>query len=96
MRDALKPLIWMGSSRKDLKALPTLVQDVFGYALYLAQTGGRHVDAKPLRGFHGAVYVLRAFQKKSKSGIATPKEDLEIIKRRLSDAQALSRKETGK
>ena len=121
MRDALKPLIWMGSSRKDLKALPALVQDVFGYALYLAQTGGRHVDAKPLRGFHGAgvlevveslagnayravytvrfedaVYVLHAFQKKSKSGIATPKEDLEIVKRRLSDAQALSRKETGK
>ena len=121
MRDALRPLIWMGSSRKDLKALPGTVQDMFGYALYLAQAGGRHVDAKPLKGFHGAgvlevvgsfagnayravytvrfedaVYVLHAFQKKSKSGIATPKEDLEIVKRRLSDAQALSRKETGK
>ena len=25
-----------------------------GYALYLAQTGGKHPDAKPLRGFGGA------------------------------------------
>jgi hypothetical protein len=31
-----------------------------------------------------------------KAVIAAPKEDIEIIKRRLGDAQALSRKETGK
>jgi phage-related protein len=30
------------------------VQDVVGYALYLAQEGGKHPDAKPLRGFGGA------------------------------------------
>jgi phage-related protein len=30
------------------------VQDVMGYALYLAQTGDKHPDAKPLRGFGGA------------------------------------------
>jgi phage-related protein len=33
-----------------------------------------------------AVYVLHVFQKKSKKGIATPKKELELIKRRLSDA----------
>ena len=38
----LKPLEWIGSSRKDLLALPAAVIDVFGYALYLAQCGGRH------------------------------------------------------
>ncbi len=38
----LKPLEWIGSSRKDLKSLPDDVKDVFGYALYLAQTGGKH------------------------------------------------------
>jgi phage-related protein len=33
------------------------------------------------------IYVLHAFQKKSKSGIATSKRDLELIERRLKDAQ---------
>jgi len=34
-----------------------------------------------------AVYVLHCFQKKSKSGIATPKKDIDLIKQRLRDAQ---------
>ncbi len=37
--------------------------------------------------FAGAVYVLHAFQKKSKSGIATPKKELDLIQARLADAQ---------
>ena len=32
-----------------------------------------------------AVYVLRAFQKKSKEGIATPKAETDLIERRLKD-----------
>lgn len=51
---APKPLVWIGSARKDLKTFPEEVQDVFGYALYLAQLGGKHPDAKPLKGFGGA------------------------------------------
>ena len=35
-----------------------------------------------------AIYVLHAFQKKSKSGIKTPTEDLELIQRRLKAAEA--------
>lgn len=35
-----------------------------------------------------AVYVLHFFQKKSKRGIASPKKDLDLIKRRLRDAIA--------
>ena len=35
----------------------------------------------------GAVYVLHAFQKKSKIGIATPKSDMELIKIRLKQAK---------
>lgn len=35
------------------------------------------------------VFVLHAFQKKSKSGIATPKEELELLKSRLKEARAL-------
>jgi phage-related protein len=32
----LKPVIWVGSSRKDLRAFPEPVQDQMGYALYVA------------------------------------------------------------
>ena len=38
--------------------------------------------------FAAAVYVLHAFQKKSKSGAKTPTEDLELIQRRLKAAEA--------
>jgi phage-related protein len=37
--------------------------------------------------FGEAVYVLHAFQKKSKSGIATPKPDLDLIRRRYAEAE---------
>jgi len=38
--------------------------------------------------FATAVYVLHAFQKKSKSGIKTPTEDMQLIQRRLRAAEA--------
>ena len=107
----LRPLEWIGGSKKDLMALPDEVVNVFGYALYLAQAGGKHAQAKPLQGFGSAgvlevvedwrgntyravytvrfvvrVFVLHVFQKKSKSGIATPKPDLDLIKARLKAA----------
>jgi phage-related protein len=118
MTDAplLKPVIWIGSSRKDLRALPAPVQDYIGYALHLAQLGDKHRDAKTLTGFGGAsvqeiivdynrdtyravytvrftdrIYVLHAFKKKSKSGIAMPKSDLELIERRLKQAQEMEK-----
>jgi len=42
-------------------ALPAQVVDVFGYALYLAQIGERHDQAKPLRGF-GSAGVLEVVE----------------------------------
>jgi phage-related protein len=68
-----------------------------GYALYLAQIGSKHPDAKPLRGFGGAgvlevvklqgvVFALHAFQKKSRKGKKTPQQDLELVRRRLRRA----------
>ena len=108
----VKPLFWVASSKKDLKSLPGAVQDTFGFDLHLAQTGEKHDDAKPLKGFGGAsmlevvenhdgdayravytirftevVYVLHVFQKKSKSGSATPKHDIDLIKARLKLAE---------
>lgn len=54
MHEALKPLDWIGSSRKDLAAQPVEVQREFGYALYLAQAGRKHEKAKVLKGFGSA------------------------------------------
>lgn len=107
-----KPLIWIGSTLKDLRAFPEEVKDVMGFALSVAQSGGKHPDAKPLKGYKGAgvlevvddfdgdtyravytvklegvVYALHAFQKKSKTGKATDKTDLEMIDRRLKLAR---------
>jgi len=41
--------------------------------------------------FSNVIYVLHTFQKKSKSGIATPQKDIELIRRRLAEAQRLNR-----
>ena len=112
----LKPVVWVGSSRKDLRAFPDEVQRHVGYALYVAQRGGKHRDAKVLSGFGGAgvvevvtdfrgdtfravytvrfaanVYVLHAFQNKSKSGRETPQRDAELIKKRLREAEQIAK-----
>jgi phage-related protein len=110
--DEEKPLFWIASSKKDLRSFPADVQHVMGYALDVAQRGGKHPDAKPLKGYKGsgvleivddhdgdtyrgvytirfddAVYVLDAFQKKSRKGVETSKLDLDRIKRRLKRAE---------
>ena len=54
MTDAIKDLRWVSSSKKDLLAMPEDVIDLFGFALHLAQTGQKHSQAKPLKGFGGA------------------------------------------
>ena len=109
-------LVWVGSSKKDLLALPVRVRKFFGHALDFAQRGDRHAAATPLKGFGGggvieiiesdaggtyraiytvkfdvAVFVLPCFQKKSKRGISTPKEDMRIIRERLKIAESLAK-----
>ena len=41
--------------------------------------------------FEEAVFVLHCFQKKSKSGIATPKADMDVVRARLKMAEALAK-----
>ena len=111
-KNTIKLLHWESDSLKQLRTLLDDVQDVFGFALHLAQTGGKHEQAKPLRDFGSvgvlevvddhqgdtyravytvkfanAVYVLHCFQKKSSNGIATPKPDMDLIRKRLNDAE---------
>jgi len=58
---SLKPLYWVGSSKRDLLSLPAPVVDFFGFALYLAQDGRKHEQAKPLGGF-GSAGVLEVVE----------------------------------
>jgi phage-related protein len=116
MMDDAKPkeLVWVGSSRKELRTFPPAVRRTFGVALFAAQLGETPPEAKPLGGFGGAsvleliedydrgtyrvvytvrfatkIYVLHAFQKKSKRGIATPKHEIDLIRERLKTAEHL-------
>lgn len=50
-----KRIEWMGSSKKDLLAMPEAVVNTFGYALGLAQNGMSYPDAKTLTQFKSAV-----------------------------------------
>ena len=45
---------FVGSSKEDLSAFPQKTKYVIGFALRAAQKGGKHPDAKPLKGFGGA------------------------------------------
>ena len=58
---ALKPLIWIGSSRKDLSKFPDTVQRSIGYALYMAQKGDRSDNSKVLKGF-GNAHVMEVIE----------------------------------
>jgi phage-related protein len=44
----------VGSSLEDVRDFPDEVKRVIGFALHAAQAGGKHPDAKPLKGFGGA------------------------------------------
>ena len=63
---AARALYWVGSSKRDLMALPGTVVDVFGYALYLAQISRKHPQAKPLKG-SGSAGVLEVVEDKEGS-----------------------------
>ena len=107
----------MGDSLRVLKEFPDAVREEMGYAIYLAQDGGKHPHAKPLHGFGSGVlevvtdhrgdtfravytvrfaerlFILHVFQKKSKTGISTPKSEIDLIRQRLKNAQLLMEKE---
>ncbi len=109
---SLRPLVWMGDSRQNIREFPEKVRISIGYALQLVQAGETPLEAKPFKGVGTGVYeiikrydtdtyravyavkigeriyVLHAFQKKSKKGIKTPQSDVDLIKQRYKDAVA--------
>lgn len=52
-----KSIVWLASTKRDLKGLPDEVQDRFGYALWIAQIGRTHPSAKALAGFGDASVI---------------------------------------
>ena len=111
---SLRPIVWLGDSRRNLRDFPEGARKLLGDQLQLVQFGGMPKDAKPFRGVGSGVveialryasdayrvvlalqvgwriYVLHAFQKKSTKGIATPKRDVDLIKKRYTEAQELT------
>ena len=97
----LKPLVFLGSSRDDLRAMPDSVRHDIGRDLMRVQFGGQPANFKPMSAvgvgaceirvhdessayrtiyvarFENAVYVLHAFQKKSRK---TAKNDIDLGK----------------
>jgi phage-related protein len=57
---AIKPAIFVGTSRRDLQSLPHAVRREIGQALYEAQRGGHSDAAKPLKGFGSGVVEIRS------------------------------------
>lgn len=113
-KDDLRPVVWLGNSKKNLVGFPAEVRGMIGYKLSLIQDGKIPTDTKPFKGVGSGVfeiaikydkeayrsvqalqlgkriYVLHVFQKKSTKGISTPKPDVEMIKRRYSEAKELA------
>ena len=113
----LRPVVWMGNSKKKLLGFPVEAQKLIGDELQYIQFGAMPKDAKPFKGIGSGVfeiaiqydtdafrtvvaaqlgkkiYVLHAFQKKSKRGIATPKHDVDLIKQRYMEAKELAENE---
>ncbi len=111
----LRPVVWLGNSRKNILGFPEAVRKLIGDELQLIQCGGMPKDAKAFKGIGPGVieialkydkeayrcvqavqlgktiYVLHAFQKKSKKGIATPKQDVDLIKQRYKEAKELEK-----
>ena len=90
----MKPLHFMGSSRKDLFAFPAEARYIAGKELRLVQDGGHPSDFKPMpevgagayeiriwnvAGRADFIYVLHCFQKKTQQ---TSKKDIDLAKRR--------------
>jgi len=79
-------LIQFGGMPKDAKPFKGVGSGVIEIALKYDKEAYRCVQAVQLG---EKIYVLHAFQKKSKKGISTPKQDVDLIKQRYQEAQEL-------
>ncbi len=54
----MRPIVWVGDSKRRLKEFPRDVQRDVGFALEIAQGSETHSSAKPLRGFSGVYEIV--------------------------------------
>src|SRR6266404_2413852 len=102
---SMRPVRFMGDSREVLRELPDEVKSEIGFALERVQQGKMPVIVSDFKGgtfravytvrFPRAIYVLHVFQKKSKRGIATPKREIDLVKRRLAQVVELEAEQEG-
>ena len=83
-------LIQFGGMPRDAKPFKAVGSGVFEIPLRFEGEAYRTVLAVQLG---ERIYVLHAFQKKSKKGIATPKPDVDLIKQRYREAKELAENE---
>jgi len=79
-------LIQFGGMPKDAKPFKGVGSGVIELALRYTSDAYRVVLAAQIG---ERIYILRAFQKKSKRGIETPKQDADLVKQRYAQAQEL-------
>lgn len=95
----VRPVEWVGSSKADLQGFPDAVRRTVGYALYQAQVGLKHRDAKPLRGLGNRVpeVVSRhdgdTFRAAYTVGSATPSTSFTPLQKKAKRGMATPRPE---
>ncbi len=75
-----------GTKADNVKPMKGLGSGVFEIALKYRTDAYRVVYALQIG---EAIWVVHAFQKKSKTGIKTPKQDIDLIKKRIKDLKEL-------
>lgn len=85
----LRLVVWLGDSKKSLRDFPEGAQKLLGDELQLIYASDAYRVVLALQIGH-RIYVLHAFQKKSKKGAAIPKRDVDLIKKRYVEAQELA------
>ena len=101
----VKPLLWLGSSRADVRRFPDLARSRVGHELFQVQQGLAPSDWKPMTSvgagvielrihtgeefrvlctarFEEAIYVLHAFEKRTRQ---TRRVDVALARKRLRD-----------
>lgn len=112
-----KPILWVGTSLRDLRSFPKRAREDAGTTLRAIQNHETPKNCESIAGsvgpgamevkieigdayrvfyvakFDEAIYVLHCFNKKSKSGIATPRRDLDLAKQRYREVVAKHNRE---
>jgi phage-related protein len=101
----MRRISWIKAARKDFEKFPEAVQIEAETALGIAAEGRKAETAKPLKRFDGGIFeiasrrrgdafrlwVIHAFQKKSKTGIKTPQVEIDLIRERLKRLKEMLR-----